>query len=98
MGLLDNIMDKNRRKPSLSQGSFALTEQGKVQVQADFTSGDDHIRLLVVLRPGTLLGDLVPTDVLYEITARAPTGEWDSWEQIFTILFESFQPLDCGGV
>ena len=67
-------------------------------LQADFTNEDDHIRLLVVVRPDTMLGDLTPEDVIYEITAQAPIDLWDVLEPIFYMIFQSFKPLDCGGV
>ena len=67
-------------------------------LEADFTIGNDHLRLLIVLRPETLLGDLAPEMVIYEIAAQAPADIWATWESIFDVIFQSFEPLDCGGV
>jgi len=63
-------------------------------IQADFTIGDDHIYLLVVVRPDTMLGDLAPEEVIYEITAQSPINVWDIWKPTFDVIFQSFQPLD----
>jgi hypothetical protein len=67
-------------------------------LQADLDVGDDRIHLLVVVRPDTMLGDLAPEEVIYEITARAPIDIWDKWEPVFDEIFQSFQILECGGV
>lgn len=62
--------------------------------------GVDHeqIRLLVVVRPETLLGNLSPDDVVYEIVGRAPADAWHLWEPYFDAVLSTFQPQDCGGV
>jgi hypothetical protein len=65
---------------------------------AEFAAGGEHFRLLVVVRPGTLLGNMSPDDVVYEIVARAPAEVWPQWEPILDIVFRTFQPGDCGGV
>jgi hypothetical protein len=57
-----------------------------------------HIRLMVVVRPETLLGDMLPADVVYEIVAQAPAGSWPEWDPLFEIVFQTFHPKDCGGV
>jgi len=67
-------------------------------LQADFTSGFKHFRLWVFVRPDTMLGDLDPKEVIYEITARAPVYSWNRWEPIFDVIFQSFQIADCGGI
>jgi hypothetical protein len=67
-------------------------------LQSDFTKGKEHYRVLVFVRPDTLLGDLDPQEVIYEITAQAPVDSWNAWEAVFTVIFQSFQPTDCGGV
>jgi len=67
-------------------------------MQADFTKGNEHYRLLVFVRPDTLLGDLDPQEVIYEIFAQAPENSWVPLEPIFDLIFESFQPSDCGGI
>ncbi len=64
----------------------------------ELSAGGEHFRLLVVVRPETLLGNLLPDDVVYEIVARAPEPGWPQWEPFFDIIFRTFQPRDCGGV
>jgi hypothetical protein len=59
---------------------------------------ETHIRLMVVVRPETLLGDMLPADVIYEIVAQAPAGSWQEWDPLFEIPFQTFHPKDCGGV
>ena len=66
---------------------------------ADFTvEGEMHIRLMVLVRPETLLMDMVKADVVYELAAQAPEAAWQEWEPRFRMLFESFHPAECGGV
>jgi hypothetical protein len=65
---------------------------------AELGVGSEHLRLLVVVRPETMLGNLSPDDVVYEIVARAPAEAWHQWEPTFDVLFRTFQPWDCGGV
>lgn len=64
----------------------------------ELSAGGEHFRLLVVVRPETLLGNMLPDDVVYEIVARAPEPDWPQWEPFFDIIFRTFQPRDCGGV
>lgn len=68
-------------------------------LQADLV-GDEgqHIRLMVVVRPETLLGDLLPDDVIYELVAQAPEATWPEWAPLFEVMFQTFHPQDCGGV
>jgi hypothetical protein len=66
--------------------------------EAELGVDNEHIRFLVVVRPETLLGNLSPDDVVYEIVARAPAEAWGQWEPYFDVLFRTFQPWDCGGV
>ena len=49
-------------------------------------------------RPDTLLGDLSPDDVIYQVVAQFPQDEFERWAPIFDLIFASFQPRDCGGV
>jgi hypothetical protein len=66
---------------------------------ADFTAeGEMHIRLMVLVRPETLLMDMVKDDVVYELVAQAPEAVWQEWEPRFRVLFDSFHPAECGGV
>jgi len=68
-------------------------------LQADFPSGgEQHVRLMVVVRPQTMLGDLLPDDVVYEIVAQAPEEMWSVWGPLFDVIFQTFHPKDCGGV
>jgi len=68
-------------------------------IRADFSSGGgQHVRLMIVVRPQTLLGDLLPDDVVYEIVAQAPEKTWPEWASSFEIIFQTFHPKDCGGV
>jgi hypothetical protein len=57
-----------------------------------------HTRLMVIVRPETLLGDMLPADVVYEIVAQAPEAIWPEWEPLFEIVFQTFHPKECGGV
>jgi hypothetical protein len=68
-------------------------------LQADLV-GDEgqHIRLMVVVRPETLLGDLLPDDVIYELVAQSPEATWPEWAPLFEVMFQTFHPQDCGGV
>ena len=67
--------------------------------QADLI-GDEgqHLRLMVIVRPQTLLGDLLPDDVVYEVVAQAPEATWPEWAPLFEIMFQTFHPNSCGGV
>jgi hypothetical protein len=68
-------------------------------LQADLEGeAGTHIRLMVVVRPETLLGDMLPADVVYEIVAQAPEAVWSEWNPLFEIVFQTFHPKDCGGV
>jgi hypothetical protein len=68
-------------------------------LQADFLDGEGHhVRLLVVVRPQTLLGDMVSDDVVYEVVARAPEAAWAEWAPLFDVMFRTFHPKSCGGV
>jgi hypothetical protein len=68
-------------------------------LQADFPGGGgQHVRLMVVVRPQTMLGDLLPDDVVYEIVAQTPEETWSAWSPLFDIIFQTFHPKDCGGV
>ena len=60
--------------------------------------GGQHLRLMVVLRPQTLLGDQLSEDVLYEVVAQAPELVWPEWEPLFETMFQTFHPISCGGV
>jgi len=67
--------------------------------QANFVTGEgQHVRLMIVVRPQTMLGDLLSDDVVYEIVAQAPGEAWAEWQPLFEIIFQTFHPKDCGGV
>jgi hypothetical protein len=75
------------------------TSQALDGLQADFVGGaGQHVRLMIVVRPHTMLGDLLPDDVVYEIVAQAPEEAWAEWQPSFEIIFQTFHPKDCGGV
>ena len=68
-------------------------------LQADFGGGErQHVRFMIVVRPQTMLGDLLPDDVVYEIVAQASGETWSEWAPSFEIIFQTFHPKDCGGV
>jgi hypothetical protein len=67
-------------------------------LQADSESNGEHFRLWVIERPETLLGDMSPEDVFYQIRVQTPVEEWHTWQAIADSIFESFVPRDCGGV
>lgn len=67
-------------------------------LQADFDLDGEHIRIWVIQRPETLLGDMLPETVIYQITATSSVDYWNSWEPIINSIFQSFMPSDCGGV
>ncbi len=68
-------------------------------LQADFSGdGGQHVRLLIVVRPQTMLHDMLPDDVVYEIVAQAPEEAWSEWGPAFEVIFQTFYPKDCGGV
>ena len=67
-------------------------------LQADSEGKRKHTRIWVILRPETLLGDLAPADVVYQITVQTPIKTWIDWEPIADLIFQSFVPKDCGGV
>jgi hypothetical protein len=68
-------------------------------LQADFVSDEgQHLRLMVVVRRQTLLGDLLPDDVVYEVIAQAPEPTWSEWAPLFEIMLHTLHPKDCGGV
>ena len=67
-------------------------------IQSDFITGEEHYRVLVFVRPDTCLGDMGPTEVVYEITAKAPADSWEIWEPIFDVIFQSIYMKDCWGV
>jgi hypothetical protein len=66
--------------------------------QADFYGEEHHVRLMIVVRPQTLLGDMVSDDVVYEVVARAPEAAWSEWAPLFDVMFQTFHPKSCGGV
>jgi hypothetical protein len=68
-------------------------------LQADFSSDDgQHVRFLIVVRPQTMLRDLLPDDVVYQVVAQAPEETWSEWAPSFEVIFQTFHPKDCGGV
>lgn len=68
-------------------------------LQADFSDGEGHhVRLMVAVRPQTLLGDMVSDDVVYEVVAQAPEAAWSEWAPLFDVMFRTFHPKSCGGV
>jgi hypothetical protein len=75
------------------------TSQALDGLQADFVRSEgQRVRLMIVIRPQTMLGDLLPDDVVYEIVAQAPEETWAEWQPAFEIIFQTFHPKDCGGV
>jgi hypothetical protein len=96
---------------SKTYGSPSPTQELRQVVVTDFldqeleslitdivTSQGMHIRLMVLIRPETLLMDMVKDDVVYELVAQAPEAVWAEWEPKFEIFYESFHPIECGGV
>lgn len=67
-------------------------------LQRDIVKDGVHTRLMVVVRPNTLLADLLPGDVIYELVAQAPEDAWAKWSPLFDAMLQSLQPRDCGGV
>jgi hypothetical protein len=67
-------------------------------LQRDIVKDGVHTRLMVVMRPDTLLADQLPADVIYELVAQASDSEWVTWEPLLDAMFQSLQPRDCGGV
>ncbi|MFH1632916.1 MAG: hypothetical protein ABIG63_02760 [Chloroflexota bacterium] len=67
-------------------------------LQRDIVKDGVHTRLMVVVRPNTLLADLLPGDVIYELVAQAPEDAWAKWGPLFDAMLQSLQPRDCGGV
>jgi hypothetical protein len=68
-------------------------------LQANFVSDNgQHIRVMVVVRPQTLLGDMLSDDVVYEVVAQAPETTWPEWAPLFDVVFQTFHPKSCGGV
>jgi hypothetical protein len=67
--------------------------------EADFVDGEgQHVRFLIVVRPETLLGDMLSDDVVYEIVAQSPEATWSEWAPLFDVVFQTFHPKSCGGV
>ncbi len=64
----------------------------------EFTTGDRHVRFLVVVRPETLLANLLPDDVVFELLAQSSESSWPVWSPEFDVIFQTFHPRDCGGV
>jgi hypothetical protein len=56
------------------------------------------VRLMIVVRPQTMLRDLLPDDVVYQVVAQAPEETWSEWASSFEVIFQTFHPKDCGGV
>jgi hypothetical protein len=67
-------------------------------LQGDIVADGQHIRLLVVVRPKTLLGDMLPDDVIYEVVAQSPDTDWHEWISRFDVIIQTLHPRDCGGV
>lgn len=67
-------------------------------VRAEFTAGEKHVSMLVVVRPETLLGDMMPADVVYTVIAQSAVESWPQWQPHFEVIFDTFHPWDCGGV
>jgi len=93
-------VDGFRLKNPVEHAVTVLDEWGKplTGLQSDFSEGNKRYRVLVFVRPDALLGDMGPTEVVYEIVAQAPANDWTSWETIFEVIFQSFQPADCYGI
>jgi hypothetical protein len=53
---------------------------------------------MIVVRPQTLLGDMLSDDVVYEVVAQAPEETWSEWAPLFDVMFQTFHPKSCGGV
>ncbi|MCP4540382.1 MAG: hypothetical protein GY832_24860 [Chloroflexi bacterium] len=68
-------------------------------LQAELSGGGgERVRFMIVVRPETMLGDLLPNDVVYQIVAQAPEDVWSEWAASFEVMFQTFYPKDCGGV
>jgi hypothetical protein len=67
-------------------------------LQRDIVKDNLHTRLMVVVRQNTLLADLLPADVIYELVTQAPETEWVTWEPLLDAMIRSLQPRDCGGI
>jgi hypothetical protein len=100
----DQTAEKYGLKPPTDQSAYESVtvvdylDEILAGKQADFTKGKEHYRLLVIIRPDTMLGDLDPQEVIYEIFAQAPLDSWEDLEPIFNVIFESIQISDCGGI
>jgi hypothetical protein len=67
-------------------------------LQRDIVKADIHTRLVVLVRPNTLLADKLPADVIYELVAQTPEPEWVTWKPVLDAMIRSLKPRDCGGV
>ncbi len=99
--LLARLAQNNGAPAAYTTKDETLTDSTGAAVpaaQTDFVTEGQHYRLLVAVRPDTLLGDLAPDDVIYELTAQTPEDIWPKWAAYFELIFFSIQPKDCGGV
>jgi hypothetical protein len=85
---------------TLFKPTAVLDYQGNVltAVKGEAIAEDTRTRLLVVVRPDTLLGDMLQDDVVYVIYAQADSDDWGLWGPLFDVILSSFVPRDCGGV
>jgi hypothetical protein len=68
-------------------------------LKAEFSDGSgNHLSTIIALRPETLLMDMLPEEVVFEITASAPDEFWEEWAPQFDVIFNSFRPAECGGI
>lgn len=67
-------------------------------VRGEFVVDGNHYMILIIVRPDTLLGDDVLKEVIYELGVQVSEDMWTEWETRLEILFQTFQPRDCGGV
>lgn len=67
-------------------------------LQRDIVKNGISTRLMVFVRPNTLIADRLPADAIYELVAQVPEGDWATWKPILDEIINSWQPRDCGGV
>jgi hypothetical protein len=67
-------------------------------LQRDIAKNGIYTRLMVFVRPNTLIADRLPADAIYELVAQVPESDWAQWKPVLDDIINSLQPRDCGGV
>jgi hypothetical protein len=66
-------------------------------LQRDIAKNGIYTRLIVFVRPNTMIANLLPADAIYEMVAQAPETDWATWKPVLDEIINSWQPRNCSG-